>query len=122
MADSGDTDEEGDEEFFDTESNIKKSESSIKLTTKLEKLEKSSEKPRKEAKTTTKTKPEENAEWKTVLESNATSNDWISTMEADLKALQELQKEEQGENNSEKVTNQSATKRRKIEVNTFKLS
>ena len=122
MADSEDTDEEGDEEFFDTESNIKKSESSIKLTTKLEKLEKSSEKPRKEAKTTTKTKPEENAEWKTVLESNATSNDWISTMEADLKALQELRKEEQEENNSEKVTNQSATKRRKIEVNTFKLS
>lgn len=122
MADSGDTDEEGDEEFFDTESNIKKSESSIKLTTKLEKLEKSSENPRKETKTTTKTKPEENAEWKTVLESNATSNDWISTMEADLKALQELRKEEQEENNSEKVTNQSATKRRKIEVNTFKLS
>ena len=86
-------DSENEEEFFDTESTVKKSEISIK---------------QEESKTS-------DDSWKTVLNNNSASSDWISTIEADLKLL-EKQEQENDNTDKTKVTT-PAHKRRKIEVN-----
>ena len=86
-------DSENEEEFFDTESTIKKSETTIK---------------QEENKTG-------DDSWKTVLKNNSTSSDWISTIEADLKLLE--QQEKKNDNTDKTKVTTPAYKRRKIEVN-----